>query len=83
MSKQIIEKRICDRPHCDKVVTVSGGRFALRADSPVGMTPVDLLDAAEPATAEALSVDLCRACIDSLQGWWTAKERRSTEKGVQ
>lgn len=87
MATEQVPRTRCDRPGCNAVVTENGGRFALQANG-------DNLEVAPPPPADAqayntvnagdamvhhCSVDLCRACAESLRMWWTAKARAAAK----
>lgn len=84
MATEQVPRTRCDRPGCNAVVTENGGRFAL-CDEGAWLLPADAHDsrAGRSATDEVeavahhvCSVDLCRACAESLRTWWTSKQYR-------
>lgn len=83
-----VTKRVCDRPNCGNTVTDRGGRFSLDAGKgPHDMTSflaspivMPVPDQVIRDCTNALSVDLCRSCAESLRTWWSAVERRAAAK---
>ena len=78
-----IPKRVCDR--CGATVTDKGGRFALWSLTTGECHPM-AVEGTPPEPGDEVgemrwrcSVDLCRVCAGSLQGWWTAPVRRGQD----
>jgi len=87
MIEQVPRTR-CDRPGCNAVVTENGGRFALCPGLddiwpvPQDGAPFNGEAFSEMWDPRAMSVDLCRACAESLRTWWSSKEARAATKAV-